>query len=173
MGKLLQLFWEICLLRAGPQDLPASHSLLGLALVAYVIINILVATTFLPQASTIVFATTVDTLLLISLSWLILWVRMLTNRWNQTFTALAGTGCFFQLIIWPLSQFQPQVEGGDRAFILPSLLMLAILVWNLIVFGHILRHALSTSLMNGTLLAVIYQFSIIFIMRNLIAAAAG
>jgi hypothetical protein len=167
MTKLIHLFWEICLLRAGPQSLPTSYSLLGLALGAYLAVAVLVAHAVLPDMGQAVMAAAVDTFLLIALSRAVLWARMLGNRWPQTLSALAGTGCFFELILLPINLWQQQLGAVEPSFGLPLVLVLTVLVWNVAVMGHILRHSLTTSLFNGTLLAVVYMYVTISVFRSL------
>lgn len=162
---MIRLLWDICFLRAGPQDLPASYSLMALAVTGYAAVAVLVAHISLPAHSTAVLAAVVDTSLLVVLSRVVLWTRMLTNRWAQTLTALAGTGGLFELILWPIDLWQQQNGTVEPVFGLPLVLVLSILVWNVAVTGHILRHALSTSMFNGTLLAVVYTYVTISIFR--------
>ncbi len=172
MMKLIQTFWEICLLRAAPQTLPASYSLLGLTLVLYAAVAVLVAHAVLPRLSMAMLASAVDTTLLMALSRAVLWARMLGNRWPQTLSALAGTGSFFELILWPINLWQQHLGTVEPVFGLPLVLVLTVLVWNVAVMGHVLRHSLSTSLFNGTLLAVVYIYVTISVFRSLFIAPA-
>ena len=167
MTKLVQIFWEICLLRAGPQALPTSYSLLGLTLVLYSAVAVLVAHAVLASLSMAILAAAVDTTLLMALSRAVLWARMLSNRWPQTLSALAGTGSFFELILWPINLWQQHLGTVEPTLGLPLILVLSVLVWNVAVMGHVLRHSLSTSLFNGTLLAVVYIYVTISVFRSL------
>lgn len=167
MAKLIQLFWEICLLRAGPQDLPASHILLGMTLIAYAIAGALVAHSLVPDIAMAILASLVDTFLLALLSRGLLWARMLGNRWNQTCTALAGTGCFFELIMWPFNLLQQQDWSTQPTFGLPMIIILVLLIWNVAVIANVLRHALSTTLFNGAILAMVYTYVSISMFRGL------
>ncbi len=171
MLRVIQIYWNICMLRAGPQDLPASHVLLAAALLAYAAVAVLIAHTILPNYSAAALAAAVDTLLLAVLSRGLLWARMLTKRWNQTCSALAGTGCIFEIILWPINIWQHAISNSEPRFSLPLVLVLTILVWNVAVIAHILRHALTTSLFNGALLAVLYTYVTISAFRGLFIAA--
>lgn len=51
--------------------------------------------------------------------------------------------------------------------VLPTLLLLALLFWNLVVVGHILRHALSTNLGMGAVLATVYMYVSLSIIKIL------
>lgn len=160
MGKLLRRYVEICLLRAAPQDLPASLFLLGLSLAAYFIVGVGISlrNLDLPAAAALV---VLDTALLAGLLFLLLWVRDLPNRYLQTITALLGTGVILELIAWPLLAWQQQAMVDNAAttgLVVSSLLLWVWLFWNLMVIGHILRHALSTLLPVGVGLGLLYMF---------------
>src|SRR5690606_15422087 len=101
MGKLIGRFIDICLLRAGPQDLPASSVLRSLALFAYVASGVMI---LLPSVSfgSAVAQALVDTLLLVVLLWAVLRWRGLPERFAQALTALAGTGALLGLAALPL-----------------------------------------------------------------------
>ena len=43
MIQLIKIFWDICAVKAAPQDLPTSSFLLGLALLAYFVTGTVVA----------------------------------------------------------------------------------------------------------------------------------
>ena len=178
MNLLFQRFFAICLLRAGPQDLPASYFLLGLCLAAYAGAGFLLSLSGLPWLASLLLVV-VDMLLLVMLSYLLLWARSMTERFTQVCTALAGTGVFFELLALPLLIWQQhtvgafQQSGGDGLGIFISALVLWLcLFWNLMVIGHILRHALSTIMPVGLALGVAYLFISISISRQLTALFA-
>ena len=87
------------------------------------------------------------------MTYLLLWMRLKPGRYQQTLTALAGGGTILALIAWPLLLWQQQ-SGSSVA----SLLLWVFFFWNLGVFGHIIRHALSTHFAVGVLLALLYMF---------------
>ncbi|MDQ2694316.1 MAG: hypothetical protein M3Z21_02860 [Pseudomonadota bacterium] len=155
MHALLNLFVDICLLRKGPQDLPASWALFRLSLAAYA------ASSLLFQAASVSFAVAVqqslvDLALLAGLTYLVLNVLGFRRRFVQTLTALAGAGALLQLVAWPLWLWTVRAAAGDGAGALPQLLFLLLLLWNIAVFAHILRHALSTSRGMGLLYTLGY-----------------
>lgn len=155
MGKLIGRFIDICLLRAGPQDLPASGMLLVLTLLAYIVSGMIV---LLPSTSfgSAVVQALVDAVLLAGLLRLTLRWRGFSSRFGQTLTALAGAGAFQGMIAWPLvaSVHHANAQGLVAPF--QSLLLLALFMWTLLVIGHILRHALSTSYAAGFLFGAVY-----------------
>lgn len=152
MNQLLQRFIEICFFKAGPQDIPSSNLLLMMALLSYGLIGLGLS---LNQATfeTAIMMVLVDILLLALMSYLLLWMRLLANRYIQTLTALAGTGALLALTAWPLLVWQQQASPS-----VASLLLWLWFFWNLMVFGHIIRHALATRLAMGMVMALLYMY---------------
>lgn len=160
MGRLLQRFFDICLLRAGPQDLPASRFLLWVSLLAYGAVGLVMSAQNLDVGRAILLVV-LDTALLAALLFALLWSRALLERLPQTLTALLGTGAILQLVALPILSWQQAGLGDDTittALMIASLLLWIWLLWDLLVIGHILRHTLSTRLPVGVLLALAYLF---------------
>jgi len=155
MMQLVRLFVAICLLRAGPQDLPASRILLGLALGMYLLFTWLLAIPAYGQSRGVLVAL-MDTALLIAFIQALLYLLSRAARILQTLTAMAGSGSLLGLLALPLVFWgQPsQADGQVSGLLLYAWLLL--LVWNLLVAGNILRHALSTSFAIGAGVALLY-----------------
>ena len=165
MIQLIKMFWDICAVKAAPQDLPVSSFLLGLALLAYLVTGAVVAAFQWPLSQAI-FAALLDTVFLTVLSRVLLWARMLSGRFVQTLTALAGSGAVMTVIALPLVLWQSFVGVTDaNAPTLPSWLLMIWMIWNVVVVGHILRHALSTVLPLGIGLAAVYAYITFQLMR--------
>jgi hypothetical protein len=163
--QLIKMFWGICAVKAAPQDLPASSFLLGLALLAYLVTGTVVAAFQWPLSQAIL-AAFLDTVFLTVLSRVLLWARMLSGRFVQTLTALAGCGAVMTVIALPLVMWQSFVGVTDaNAPTLPSWLLMIWMIWNVVVVGHILRHALSTVLPLGIGLAAVYAYISFQLMR--------
>jgi len=132
----ISLFARLLVLRAKPQDLPADARVLGIALAAHVIADVLAlrdTAAFAPA----LFAAVLDTVLLVALAHTALLLRGFGARALQTIAALAGTGALLSLLHWLLS--------NALAFDSPLVLGLPFLAWFLVVYAHILREALSIS----------------------------
>jgi hypothetical protein len=164
MLALLKLYRDICLLRAAPQDLPFSHFLMLLCILCYALVGLGVS--LLDQGLGLsLLSAGVDTALMIGLAYLGLWIRDRGARAVQTITALTGTGAFFGLLGWPLIASLQQVADNTPSSL--SLLLLALIVWNITVIGHILRHALDIPLWVGTGVALLYIYTSIRVMSVL------
>lgn len=144
----LKIFLEICLLRAAPQDLTSSRAGMIGALAAYALADIVAAYDILTLESA-VSAAVVDTLLLAVATQLLLQWRRFDNRMTQTLTALAGSGALLSMLAWTGAVLM-------RDLLPPEWIWAAFLVWYTLVFGHILRHALSISFALGVGAGILY-----------------
>lgn len=160
------MFFDVCRLRAAPQDLPTSRSLLVATLLLYALLSIVISVVQMSLVKALL-AAFMDTALLAGLSFFLLWARMLANRWVQTCIALAGSGTVLELVALPLMIWQKQFGPESSLVIVPTLFLLVVLFWNLVVVGHILRHALSTSLVMGSVLATVYMYVSLSIIKIL------
>lgn len=144
----LKLLLGICSLRASPQDLPATRAGLLAALLAYAAAGVLGVLDVVTLENAIL-AAAVDTLLLVAVTHLVLQWRRLENRFIQTLTALAGCGALLSLLAWGAA-------GLVREVFEPEWVWAVFLVWYTLVFGHILRHALSITLAAGVAASLFY-----------------
>lgn len=155
MRALFDLFLAICLLRKGPQDVPASPVLLRLTLLSYGISGLLIPLldVDLPTALEL---TVLDIALLTGLAYGALTLRHYRPRLTQTLTALFGTGTLLQLLALPLLLLLEQqvVSNGTPGWLWP--LWLGLFIWGIVIMAHILRHALSTSMGIGVLYSLSY-----------------
>lgn len=157
MLALAKTFFDICLLRLRPQDLPASVLLLSVTLIAYAVSTSLLSAVVLPFDKALL-AGLMDTALLSLLTISVLYFQGLHARFVQTFTALTGSGAVLAVIGLPLSSWlYNAIERGDSPAV-PALLSLLLLAWGLTVVGHILRHALSTVFFLGLVLAIVFYW---------------
>ena len=162
MLRLIVQFWRICLLRAGPQDLPASWGLEALALTAYVAVGTLDGLVQLTLWNALL-ANVVEAFILVSITHIVLWIRDLPRRAVQSITALAGTSAVLGLIAFPLLTALHADQGA--LVVLQALLWLLLVAWQVLVYGHILRHALDVPLPVGLVVALVYTY-ILFKVTN-------
>ena len=169
VGVLWRLV-EICLLRAGPQDLPATTQFLALALAGYFLVDVLILQLGFPLSAALA-ASLLDVLLMAAFVQILLRVVAKPERFPQTLAALAGTGQLLGLLAWPLIKGMVDAEAGADSASGLALLRLALLAWSLVVTGHIVRHAMSTSLAMGVGIAVLYNLLSIMIVSAVFPAA--
>jgi hypothetical protein len=156
MYLLFKFFFRIILLRATPQELPSSTFLMSATLLAYALVELLLALNKTPPLEALAMVS-VDVILLASLCWILLSLRGLAPRYVQTLTALSGCGAMLALCAWPLLLWQ-QASGSDTTIMLVALLMWAWFFWQIIVFSHIISQALSSPMIIGSALALLYMY---------------
>lgn len=167
---ILQLF-NICLLRAAPQDLPASRVLPVLLSGCYLLVSFLVA--LRSNGSLIAMQVAlVDLGLLLALVFSLLYLLNKAARIGQTLSALAGSGSLLGLVALPLVLSVSPGQASDQLPAMLTLLWLLLLLWNLVVMAHIMRHALSTSLAIGMAVAVLYALVTMQVILALFPAQA-
>jgi hypothetical protein len=155
VNALFRAFFKICLLKNGPQDLPLSRELLAVCLLSYAIINSLLAltTTTPPKA---IASSVLETVLVSIITIIILRLNRHPERWVQTLTALTGTGCILGILALPLFAGSLLFDTGELLQALLVILYLTLIIWSLAIMGHILRHALDTTIGVGVMFAIIY-----------------
>jgi len=155
MPRLITIWFDICLLHAGPQDLPASRNLLGLTLAAYVLVSFLISASSATPLVGLQIAV-LDLLLLAGFAALTLYLLNKLPRLGQTLSALAGTGALLGLIALPVVRAVLQVPQDAQASPVMLLSWFALLLWSLLVTAHIMRHAMSSSLIAGAGVSILY-----------------
>lgn len=148
---LIRLFLDICLFRKGPQDAPASQMLLWLVLAAYCLTGAAQALLEDQWLEGIVQIPLQASILLVFI-WVSLKAAAKMNRMRQTLIAMFGTDALISGFAIPLEALflaDPQASPIH-------LLLLLLMLWHMAVVAHILRHALSQTLMVGLALSFVY-----------------
>ena len=166
MQALITFFFELCLLRRAPQDLPASDTLFRLILIADVAVGVLVGVASGLQTLASAAQVVAETALMLSLLYLALGLVGHPGRFTQSATALLGSGALIGALA--LAPVLLSALGGDTdAAALGTLLLLALMVWNIAINGHILRHTFGIGLGQGIGIAVVYELLAIVTMSAL------
>lgn len=138
----------LCLFRAKPQDLPYSVPLLvfvaATALVSSAIVLEPTAAELGRKLSRTIAVYPLAVAWVIALAWVIwlfLRLRLHTERFNQTASAVFGTSSLLNLAAWPIINWGRQAQEST-ARELPDMLLLVITFWWLAVTAHILKEAL-------------------------------
>ena len=171
MLQLIRAWFDICLLRRAPQELPASSYLLGLSLCCYGLVSVLVSSQSYPFGQALLLAA-VDLGMLVLFVWSLLYLQRKTARINQTLSALAGTGSLMGIIALPLLL---AIGPGTVAEPVPAPLLslwLLLLLWNLFVMAHIIRHALSSSFAIGFGISLLYALLNMQVITTLFSSQA-
>ena len=164
MQQLVKLFWEICLLRKGPQDVPSATVLFWLLLLVGFVVDLFMAANFVEFSSAIMLVLA-NMLALFGIVIGLLAVFRYTNRIVQTLTTLIGTGLVFSFLRLPLMFVFKAMPDNAGMF---GMVEIFILIWSLVVVAHVLRHALSIEFFLAGMLSfgyfmVSYQLADYFI----------
>lgn len=156
---MIRTLLDIMRLRSGPQDLPPGNLLAVALAVAWL------AQGFLTDRALDEAGSAQRALLSIALQFgvivALLNLRKQAARIPQTISALAGTGIIFGLLALVLVlQLDPAKPQPNVA-----LAYLGLFIWSLVVDGHIYRHALSTKISLGILVAVLIFAANFILMR--------
>ena len=155
LSIVIKEFLEICLFRKGPQDLPAARELFWLTIMVYILMSALLS---YPTQTVIVAMLSgfIETLILLGISFLFLYLRSVPRRWMQVSTALAGTGVIFSLLVLPLYYLRVYSQAGPAAQDLMMTMIILLWLWNIAVMSHILKNAFSSSYILAALGALAY-----------------
>jgi len=157
---ILQLV-DIMRLRSGPQDLPAGWGMAFLLALLYMLEGF-VADNALSETDTAPRSLVAVLIQFIAIAAL-LGLRRISSRLPQTITALSGTGLMFGAIsILLVLQARP---GAAQPLLV--LVWVGTFVWSLVVDAHIYRHALSTNMSLGMLVAVLI-FALNFVVVDML-----
>ena len=125
----------IMLLKAGPQDLPYSRSLLVMSVFLYLASGVLVLTTAMstgPVANMLL-----DVVVLLAFSYFCLSLLKYKARFVQMVSALAGVGIVCHLLAWPLFMQLQDMQGQEQGVKIAALLMLLLISWQVLVLSLI------------------------------------
>ena len=149
MNDMLINLAQMLRLRGGPQNIPASWSLMIILLAAYLAQNLIIGQQLDDQNAAAKRLLAVF-LQVVVLTGLLTW-RQHLERFAQTMSALAAVGIVFNAIIWALSSVSnPEVNQPILA-----LVYIAVFIWSLFVDAHIYRNSLSVPFAIGMLVTVL------------------
>jgi len=152
---ITKAFCEICLLKRQPQDLPGSGVFFGMCAAAYAMSSFILTLAYQNLQKSVMVAF-IDAGLTVLITYLLLLALHKPERNLQTCTALLGTGTIFSLLATPVYYLLAVPAIGQSANPVLSLLVWVLIVWNIAVMAHILKHALTVSFPMGVLVALMY-----------------
>lgn len=154
MSALIRLFLGICTFKRGPQDVPYSPFLLGFILVVKLLFEF--ATSLIPDSKgatlpvgTVVSLLFVDTGFIILFVYIVLWLNGRTARSVQTITTMLGVDLIVDLAKLPLQYLASSAGNQPSMLGLFYIGSMAVFVWELMIFSHVFRHALSTTIFRA------------------------
>ncbi|MCK4842977.1 MAG: hypothetical protein KAT04_14035 [Methylococcales bacterium] len=150
MYEFLKLFFDICLLKKGPQDIPVSQWLLRLLIAIYAGISFFILVLNSDVFNTIL-QVIVELALILSSTAIILYIANKRSRYQQTASALMATDALISFFALP-AMATLVVQSSDLAVITIFCLML----WHWVVSGHIFSQTLEQPFAFGLGVAFLY-----------------
>lgn len=154
MKALVNYFFDLCLLRAKPQDLSASHALLTIMFILNVLAGLLLIGDVRPHPAAALLESFLGACLLLVTLKGMLYLRQIDARFIQSATAMMGSGLMLSLIALPLLV----LAGSGEEATLAGALLLLLVMWSIIVFAHILRHTFTLPLSLAIGFGLLYTF---------------
>lgn len=156
MQALLILFWRISRLQKGPEDIPASTALFVLLLILSLLLDLVSTNLGLPDVRVfeVLLIVIIANASILALTAMLLQVFGYLQRIMQTLIAMLGASVFITLFAMPvLLALQSRMDNPGGW----GMLLLVLEVWHLMITAHILRSALSVSMLLGIMLATGYK----------------
>ncbi len=156
MQPLLVLFWRICRLQKGPEDVPASGALFAVLLLLSLFLDLVSTRLSIPEIRLfeILLLVIIANAGILSLTAMLLQLLGYAQRILQTLTAMLGVSILITIPAMPvLLALQTRMDdpGGW------GVMLLLLEVWHLVISAHIFRRALSISPLLGLMLAIGYK----------------
>ncbi|MBT5231257.1 MAG: hypothetical protein HOM11_13380 [Methylococcales bacterium] len=163
---LVKLFWQICLLQKGPQDVPSSPFFFQLMMIVYVVVSFLFLIIIGGSVSySLIYAVGEIALLYVCVRSLLAVVGF-GYRYQQTLVAVLGTSLLLSSMVVIAFVWLDNSVPEDKPEAL-RMIQGVISLWSFVVTGHIYRHALQTILFVGILLGFVTMLFIAQILFSL------
>lgn len=164
MRALWTLFWQICQLRRGPEDVPYSVQLLVLLAVLDVALGIGGQLLAAPDRLRIAVSLTLLAAVMdAAVFWGLLWFKRLQARWVQGLTTMFGIDLLLGLVALPLTLLSHVVEPKSAMVGLVVVAQMLLVGWNIGLRGFVFHRALNIGLLLGNMLSLALFMLNIFI----------
>ena len=169
MNALLQLFWNLCLLRVGPERVPTLGSFVILVVGANFLVSTLVGLTgpFSDRPGAALALPVMHAAILGAGTWLVLLAKGLQARFTATFTALLGADALITLLSWPVAVLLvPRAEPTTLDFVLAAI-QFVLFFWWIAVAGFVFARALEIGRGQGVAVAAFVVLTTLMINASL------
>ena len=161
MIKIIHFFWQICIFKKGPEQVPTAPVFVAVVITAYLLVSVL-ASLFEPALDgniiKAILVVLVSTAVQLSIFTLLLLYKNMFSRVKETLLALLGSDTLLTLIgiaILAVHDFlNGNLESGEPAIQVSRFALTALVVWSLAVTGFILHKATNTGLFLGNAIAL-------------------
>lgn len=158
MWQIILYLWQICLLRVGPEKIPANWHFLAIFFSFYFLISGFSIITSRPDlnlfsgAVTIFIGSGVAAMTVFGL----LSLKQVTNRFVPTMSAIFGTNSIILLPMIVTSAMMELVDAGTLRLLIDAVAWV-LLGWWLTIVGSILSRAATISVLQGAMLAFLIE----------------
>jgi hypothetical protein len=166
MAQLLRMFVDIAIWRRGPQDLPASTTLLGMVSVCYVLVTAIQAGIRGWDLRSSVLLLIIDLVMQAAWLWSVLAFFARRSRFLQTFCAFLGVSALLTLLdalmtgLLGLMGVSAASQANPWPFFSLGLMLMSL--------GRILQQALERSLFLGMALVLVIMLTIAYVAQGLL-----
>lgn len=164
MRSLLKYYYQMTLLRANPQDGPCSQSLQLILLLLCFLVSVLTALALYDLWPSVAHS-------ILDLAFLYLFALVLLSsakeRIQQTFCAFLGAG--FIISVVNAIAFNGLIANKDVTTVSTADVVVFVLIfaWTVLVYGHIVRHAINVKLSSGIGIVLGYTLVSIVLRQSL------
>ena len=169
MTRLLRSLTQIALLRRDASILPASWAWVEISALGYAATNAVVV--WASDADDMLARIVVDLALSLAFMWILLAITNRTHRLPQTVIAVFGVYMLLAPAVIALLLMQGPSRPNPAILLLSTAGTILIVIWYLLVVGHILKGALDTGLVTGFAIAVAWLLASIAVVRFLFGEA--
>ena len=161
MIKIINFFWQICIFKKGPEQVPTAPVFAGVVIAASLLVSV-GATFFEPALEgnliKAIFVILVSTAVQLSIFTILLLYKNVFPRIKETVLALLGADTLLSLIgiviLVVLEILNGNLESGGLAIQVSRFALTALVVWSLAVTGFILHRTTNTGLFLGNAIAL-------------------
>ena len=158
MQAILKFYWQMGLLRVGPDRLPALRSTLGVIVVACLVIELVEASFAQPdrEFTTITIVVIMTMCIQAAVTFLLLLFFNYRHRYIATLSAIFGAYALLSIILLPFIMLMQNGENRSMLVLAQTVYWIC-LGWRLTIAGHIYHRAVNISLLQGAALAFITE----------------
>lgn len=166
MQQIVHYFWQMCLLRAGPEGVPPNLFVLGFTFTIYFLLSL--ATLLITRNDMAVVIVIAWTLVGVGIEALIVFgllvFKRVMSRFASTMAALLGTNSLILTIMLPVNVLFEATDIAELE-LLVSTAFLSTFIWWLAIAGFILNKAANVSMLQGA--AIAFGIEMLAISTNL------
>lgn len=150
MQQIVIYFWRICLLQAGPEQVPNSRFVLGFTFAVYFVVALLTMSVgrnnvgFVEALGSVVIGVSIQA----ALVWGILAFKGVTYRFPPTMSALLGTNALILIATLPLGFLLVDLDRGTMRTVIETLFLVTFFWW-LAIAGFVLHRSSNISMLQG------------------------